>query len=55
MISNEWFEEQDIRKDIKWSDEYDRRVEEFIKEEGSNVADAQYFVMEEMLEERRIS
>ena len=37
MISNEWFEEQDI------------------KEEGSNVADAQYFVMEEMLEERRMS
>tara|TARA_B100000214_G_C23750944_1_gene527682 strand:- start:126 stop:293 length:168 start_codon:yes stop_codon:yes gene_type:complete len=55
MISNEWFEEQDAREDIKWSAEYDRRVEEFIKNEGSNVADAQYFVMEEMLEERRLS
>ena len=29
MISNEWFEEQDAREDIKWSAEYDRRVEVF--------------------------
>ena len=55
MISDEWFKEQDAREDIKWSAEYDRRVEEYIKNEGSNPADAQYFVMEEMLEERRLS
>ena len=48
----DWFEEQDLRNEIQMSAEYIRRVEEFITEEGSNKADAEYFVMEEMLEER---
>ena len=54
MITNEWFEEQDLRNDIQMSAEYIRRVKEFITDEGSNRADAEYFVMEEMLEEQAV-
>lgn len=50
----DWFTEQDLRSDIQMSAEYIRRVEEFISVEGSNRADAEYFVMEEMLEERSL-